>query len=418
MSEHQYGAIRDGKVYRKALEGFPEKEIGEVKDTREAAFAYYEQRFRHLEEKVVQMEQDVHGTTNKGSYLMKLLHMKETLPDYDGLGDFGNLYERLKTLEGHIQEVILQNRKRNLEIKTALLAEGEQLQQVTNWKEASEFAKELKMRWIKTGSLDPEHQEEYEEKFNALIDDFFARRNTFFEDRNKMFADREERYKELIEEARKVVVEKDAREAAGKIKALQAEWKDVGSIPAQTRNELWQELQRIVKPVFEKKQKPRQPQKKEYQKPGPESLKNKKELLAQMRSLQGYDNSTLDKAYGLQEAFKVQGFTTGAESESISQEFFQALALMKEKNFLHKLAQGKLRDFSTKDEQEQIRFKLRLLRDLLGRDERELQNFQDNLAHLNTGKNRLNKMMDSKLRLQQRKVEVKRLLLQELQAQL
>lgn len=418
MSEHQYGAIRDGKVYRKALEGFPEKEIGEVKDTEEAALAYYEQRFRHLEEKVVQMEEDVHSTSNKGSYLMKLLHMKETLPDYDGLGDFRSLYERLEVLEGHIQEVINQNRKRNLEIKTALLAEGAQLQQVSNWKEASEFAKDLKMRWIKTGSLDPEHHEEYEEKFNVLIEDFFARRNAFFEDRNKLIADRVERYKELIEKARKIVAEKEAREAAGKIKALQADWKNVGSIPAPSRNELWQELQTIVKPVFEKQRKPRQEQKKEFQKPSPESLKAKKELLDQMRALQGYDKGTLDKAYALQEAFKSQGFTTGSESAAVSQEFFQALALMKEKNFLQKLAQGKAHDFSSKDEQEQIRFKLRLLRDLLGRDERELQNFQDNLAHLSTGKNKVNKMMDSKLRMQQRKVEVKRLLLQELQAQL
>lgn len=425
MIEHQYGEIREGKVYRKALNGFPEKEIGEVKDTEEAAIAYYEHRFQHLEEKISQLEQDVHSSTNKGSYLMKLLHMKDTLPEYDGLGDLKALEKRLEVLEEHIQEVINQNRKRNLEIKTALLAEGEQLQQVTNWKEATEFAKDLKMRWIKTGSLDPEHQDEYEEKFNSLINGFFERRNAFFEDRNQMINERVDQYKELIERARKIVEEQEPREAAEQIKALQVEWKNVGQVPPITRSELWNQLQEIVKPVFAKR-KPQQrqgfhkePAARGGAKPaaGMGALEAKKDLLAQLRNLEGYDKATMAKAQKLQEEFKNLGFVSGPEGEAVNHAFFQEFSLLKEKNFLHNLAHAKARDFSSKDEVEQNRFKLRLLRDLLGRDERELQNFKDNLSNLSTGKNRINKMMDSKLRLQQRKVEVKRLLMRELQAQ-
>lgn len=420
MSENKYGEIREGKVFRKAINGFPEKEIGEVKETEEAAFAYYEQRFSHLEEKINQLEQDVHATTNKGSYLMKLLHMKETLPDYDGLGDFPALHKKLEALEEHIQEVINQNRRRNLEIKTALLAEGEQLKEVTNWKEAGQFAKDLKMRWIKTGSLDPEHQDEYEAKFNALIDDFFARRNAFFEDRNQMIEDRIASYKALIEKARKVVEQAEGREAAEKIKAIQAEWKEVGQVPAQTRTELWEELQVVVKPVFTANR--RQPKRshtgREQRSFNPDALKVKKKLLEQLNNIEGCDKEALDHAYKLQDEFKAQGFAPGAEGEEINTSFYQTLGLMKEKHFLNNLAQAKTRDFESKNESEQAKVKLRLLRDLLGRDERELQNFQENLASLTTGKNKVNKMMDAKLRLQERKVEVKRLLLKELQQQI
>ena len=434
MIENKYGEIRDGKVYRKAQEGFPEKEIGEVKDTEETAISYYEQRFQNLLEKVSQLEEDVHGTANKGSYLMKLLHMKETLPEFDGLGDFIALHKRLEALEEHIQEVINQNRKRNLEIKTALLAEGEQLEQVTNWKEASQFAKDLKMRWIKTGSLEPEYQEEYEEKFNNLINGFFERRNAFIEDRNQMIHERVAQYKELIERARKLVETKEKREAAEGIKALQAEWKNVGQIPATTRTELWAQLQAVVKPVFTPSRKPQmqqqQPQRprqqatfqprdrdRESQKPNPNALAAKKKLLEELRSLEGYDKNTLAVAQRLQEEFKNQGFAAGPEGESVNHDFFQEFSLMKEKNFLHNLALAKSRDFYSKDEKEQVKVKLRLLRDLLSRDERELQNFKDNLSNFSTGKNKVNKLVDSKLRLQQRKVEIKRLLLQELQAQ-
>lgn len=405
-------------MYRKAQEGFPEKEIGEVKDTEEAALDYYEQRFRHLEEKVSQLEQDVHATTNKGSFLMKLLHMKETLPIYDGLGDFVSLQERLEKLEEHIQEVIEQNRRRNLEIKTALLEEGAQLQQVTNWKEASEFAKDLKMRWLKTGSLDPEHQEAYEEKFNRLIDDFFERRTAFFEDRNQMVNERVEKYEALIAKAKEIVAQMERRKAAAAIKALQGEWKEVGQVPAQKRTELWQELQNIVKPVFAR-QKPQAggADRRDLYKPAsPEALQAKQDLLQKLLEIDAYDKHAVTKAQALQEEFKNVGFTGGAEGGAVNHRFYQNLGLIKEKHFLHKLAIGKNHDFAEKEEKEQAKIKLRLLRDLLSRDERELQNFKDNLSNLSTGKNRVNKMMDAKLRLQEKKVQVKRLLQEELRA--
>lgn len=426
MSENQYGIIREDKVYRKAQEGFPEKEIGEVKDTEAAALEYYEQRFRNLEEKVSQLEQDVYATANKGSYLMKLLHMKETLPDYDGLGDFIALHARLEKLEEHIQEVIEQNRKRNLEIKTALLAEGVQLVQVSNWKEASEFAKDLKMRWLKTGSLDPEHQEHYEEKFNGLINDFFERRNAFFEDRNQMMNERVAQYEAIIEKARTVVAEKESREAAEAIKALQAEWKEVGQVPAQKRTELWKEFQQVVKPVFARRKPPQgssQGRREQYKpaSPGPSSpgiLQEKQALLKKLQALDSHDKASLEKAQALQEEFKNLGFMGGPEGGAVNNAFFQTIGLIKEKQFLHKLAQAKAQGFADKDEKEQAKIKLRLLRDLLSRDERELQNFKDNLSNLNTGKNRVNKMMDAKLRLQEKKVKVKRMLQEELQARL
>lgn len=417
MSENQYGIIRDGKVYRKALEGFPEKEIGEVKETEEAAFEYYEQRFQHLEEKINQLEQDVHATSNKGSYLMKLLHRKETLADYDGLGDFPALYRKLEALEAHIQETIQQNRKRNLEIKTALLAEGEQLQQVSNWKAASEFAKDLKMRWLKTGSLDAEHQEAYEEKFNALINDFFERRNAFYEDRNQMMNERVEQYQSLIEKARQLAQNKPAAEAAEGIKAIQAEWKMLGQVPGPKRTDLWNEFQTVVKPVFASLKKQPQVNRRFQPQPKPGVIKAKQALLEKLQALDEKDKEAVQKARQLQEEFKSLGFSGGAEVE-VNDAFFRALGMIKEKQFLHKLAQAKTRDFADKDEKEMIRLKLRLLRDLLGRDERELQNFRENLASLNTGKNRINKMMDSKLRMQEKKVEVKRLLQEELQKQL
>jgi hypothetical protein len=147
-------------------------------------------------------------------------------------------------------------------------------------------------------------------------------------------------------------------------------------------------------------------------------LQAKQALLEKLQALDTNDKASIQHADALQEEFKSLGFAGGPQGGAVNNSFFQTLGLIKEKHFLHKLAQAKARDFAEKDEKEQAKIKLRLLHDLLSRDERELQNFKDNLLNLSTGKTKVNKMMDAKLRLQEKKVKVKRLLQEELQARL
>lgn len=456
MAEHPYGYVQDGKVYRKAFEEHPALEIGEVKDTPEAAFAYYEQRFQQLQEKINQLEQDINEKSNKGSYLMKLLHLKETLPQYEGLGDFVALRERLEQLETYIREIINQNRERNLEIKTALLEEAKELEGISDWRDGTELAKDLKMRWLRTGSLDPEYQDEYEERFNEQLQEFFDRRSAYYADRKLMLDERQKQYEMLISEAQRAVQQPNSRQAYRDIRNIQERWKEIGKIPAEIYKPLLYEVQRITRHVMQQnrpQQRPmggdrsggnrtsgqgygqgrsqgyqqggrsssygNRPQQRQYSSSegGDERLEQRRALLERMQAIDPHDRNALTAVDAVQNEYKELGFVRTPEVAAISDKLFNTGNLIREKHFLNKLAYAKLPGIEQQDKQEQARQKMKLLKELLSRDERELQNYQENMAMMTPGNNEVSKMMETKLRSQQRKVKIKKILLEELQQQ-
>ncbi|EMR01737.1 DUF349 domain-containing protein [Cesiribacter andamanensis] len=473
MADHPYGFVQDGKVYRKAFDTYPALEIGEVKDTPEAAFAYYENRFQQLQEKINQLEEDIRTKSNKGSYLMKLLHLKETLPHYEGLGDFTEIFVRLEGLEAYIREIIHQNRERNLQIKTALLQEAGQLEEITNWKEGTELAKDMKMRWLRTGSLDSEHQEDYEARFNALLQDFFDRRQAFYEDRQKMIDERQKQYEILLAEAQRAAEQPNSRQAYYDLRGIQQRWKEVGKIPAEHYKPLLFQLQRLMRPFMQQRNQQRpsggerygsrpggdrpggdrpggdrpygertggqrsygerqqggersgswgrpqqgRPQQRSYSppvEPGQERLEERRALLERMKAIDVNDPGALGTVETIQNQYKELGFARSPEVARISDQLFDTGSLIRERHFLSKLAFNKVPGLEQRDAQEQARQKLRLLRDLLSRDERELQNYQENMASMSPGRSEVSKMMEAKLRSQYRKVKVKKMLLEEL----
>lgn len=455
MAEHPYGYVQDGKVYRKAFEEHPALEIGEVKDTPEAAFSYYEQRFQQLQEKINQLEEDIREKSNKGSYLMKLLHLKETLPQYEGLGDFVALHERLESLEEFIREIINQNRERNLEIKTALLEEAKALEGISNWKEGTELAKDIKMRWLRTGSLDPEHQDDYEQRFSDQLQEFFDRRSAFYADRKLMIEERQKQYEILVSEAQMAVQQPNTRQAYHDVRNIQQRWKEIGNIPAELYKPLLSEIQRITRPVLQ----PRRPMggersggrpqgggygqqgrsqsggqrygqersqgyqqsgnrpQRPYAAPGQERLDERRALLERMRGIDPHHRNALLAVEAVQNEYKELGFVRTPEVVQISDQLFDTGNLIREKHFLNKLAYAKLPGIDKESLQEQARQKIGLLRELLNRDERELETFQENMGTLSSGRSDVSKMMESKLRAQQRKVKIKKILMEELKRQ-
>jgi hypothetical protein len=70
------GYIANGKVYLNAFLQQPAKEIGLVKETEEAALAYFSKRFDTLTAKVHALIAELEAAENKGSYLNKIVHEK------------------------------------------------------------------------------------------------------------------------------------------------------------------------------------------------------------------------------------------------------------------------------------------------------------------------------------------------------
>jgi polyhydroxyalkanoate synthesis regulator phasin len=240
----EYGFIRDGRVYLRGFLGFPDRQIGEVKQSVEASVAYFRDRFETAKQKVEELYRLVEEAQNKGSYLMKLLHLRQYLIEFDGLGDYPALLAKLDELETELRKTIVVNRARNLEIKQALLQEAEALADSIDWKETTEKLKELKNKWIKTGSVDKEHEEDIENKFDSVVNGFFDRRKAYFEEKNKITKYRVNRYEELPGRLCNLKTLPNGRQLPENLKKLQEQWKKVGKIPKTQAGTFWEDFKK------------------------------------------------------------------------------------------------------------------------------------------------------------------------------
>ncbi|WPR74085.1 DUF349 domain-containing protein [Algoriphagus sp. NG3] len=411
--EHPYGYIKDNKVYLRGFLGQEDRVIGEVKEDEASTLKYFEERFELLKEKVAKLKKDIEENQNKGSFLMKLIHLRESLMQSDALGDFIPLIEELNQQEELLNEIIQVNRTKNLEVKKALILEAEARKDDTDWKETTEFYKDLKLRWIKTGPVDKEYQEEVENTFNALVQHFFENRRHFFEGLALQAEENIKVYEALVVQAREAHDFPDAKIAFDISKKIQRQWKEAGKVPAEKRQPLWDEFSRLNNRIFSRYKRTLQtgPQM------NPRELMRKVETLTEeIKGLAAKPSSyeLVGRAKAIQEEWRKLPQRKPREANLIVRSFQFFSDIVFEKAFLEKLVHGKYPDFDEKPESEQIQIKTALLKDLLKRDQTELEAAQNNTENFRVQSADFDIMMKKKLFAVKRKVDVKNYILKQL----
>jgi hypothetical protein len=411
--EHPYGYIKDNKVYLRKFLNQPDRVIGEVKEDEASTIKYFEDRFSTLKEKIGQLKRDIEENQNKGSFLMKLIHLKDSLLEYDALGDFVPLIDDLEQQQVYLEDIIKKNREKNLEIKRGLILEAEALKNSTEWKETAEEFKNLKMRWIKTGPVEKEFEEEIEELFNKAIDKFFDNRKNFFEDMAVQAEVNIKIYERLVLEARAAFDNPDAKRAFEISKRIQKEWKAAGRVPAEKRQPLWDEFSKLNNRIFSRFRRTMEtgPQMKPW-----ELMKKMESMTDEMKKL-AYAETNPDgvsSAKRLQAEWKKLPQRKPKEANLIMRSFTFFSEIVFEKLFLERLAFSKYEDFNQRDRVEQKKIKSAILRDLIHRDESELATVKDNAENFRTNEEDFEVMMRRKIGTFKRKIDVKTFILKEL----
>ncbi len=411
--EHPYGYIKDGKVFLKGFLGKPDREIGEVKEDEASTLNYFEARFEQIKEKVERLKTDIQENQNKGSFLMKLIHLRDSLFESDALGDFIPLIEELNQQEVYLNEIIQANRSKNLEVKKGLILEAEELKNDTDWKETAEKFKDLKLRWIKTGPVDKEIQEEIEAQFNDAVQTFFENRRHFFEGLALQAEENIKVYEALVVQAREAHDLPDAKMAFEISKRIQKEWKEAGKVPAEKRQPLWDEFSKLNNRIFSRY--------KRGLNPGPqmhprEVMKKIEAMVEELKKMAHQPSSyaLTTRAKAIQEDWKKlpQRKPKEANLPGRSYQFFMDIIF--EKAFLEKLVHGKYPDFDEKPLAEQNQIKTAILKDLLHRDQGELDTMQNNSENFRVQTPDFEMMMRKKLSGLKRKIDVKNYILKQL----
>lgn len=444
--EHQFGYVKDGQVYLKASSPSQEdRKIGVVKTTDVEAIAYFIGRFNFISSKVEALLSDISNAQNKGSFMMKLLHLKGQLSSYDALGDFQPLIQKLEQEEANIKDLIHNNRKKNLEIKQALLAEWKEhvpSGEITEWSVVLPKARELKDKWLKTGAVEPELEAQIEGEYESLIADFHEKRRIYFEERQRIISERVAKYNVIVEKARQLKSpDKPAFMAFREFGQMHEAWKSVGPIPKTFFEPLIREMKEIKKDILRnlKKQKRRPPSRpnsggsssggysgNRFSAPPPplssfdpvlvENMKKKEEVIKQVAS---YEKMDLREAYSktkeLQAKWKDLGNVPDPFVKDINSKFTYVCDRIFELSYLMRTVYLQNRFFNSKPENEKLKIMIGILANIIRKDEEELKIMQKEFDAIPEAEKRLpvNKPLYGKVQTQGRKLRVKNTLLSE-----
>ena len=388
--EVPFGYEKGGKIYLSAWLSYPDREIGDIRENDiEKSSAFFIDRFNVLEKKVNEVIEKINETENKGSFLMKLLHLKKQLPEHAGLGDYLKLHECLSKYESLVQEIVQKNRARNSEIKATLIEEAKLATEEISWKEATEKVNDLKTRWIKTGNAEEEKNKILEQEFWDIIKTFFDRKKNFYEDKQKLLEVRKRQYEELVVEAEKT------KELYGKvkfdrIKELKSEWKNIGGIPSELFSPLVQQFNLHFKP--------------QSNIPATDYTATLKSLERIKLGEAEFDKQALDR-------IKKSVFRDKARNpdKGIVLEYIQLLI---ERDFVAKLAAKRFPDFVNLDAEKKKNIRAGIIKDLMMRDKDELKVYEENSSNFSSTDGKMNKIVEGKLKSQNRKIAVKEKLLE------
>ncbi len=412
----RYGYVEAGGVWLNPVLGQPARQIGLVKESDEAALHYFAQRYETLRTKVDALLAKMDASENKGSFLMKALHLKEQLLHFDGLGDFAGLHRRLTAAEEAIAVTVTQNREKNLAAKTTFIQEAEALRESVEWVSASEKVKDLRQGWLKTGPVDKEMADALETRFQAAVQAFFDRRKAFQADKKAMTNRVQTRYHDLIQQAENLKNSDQFETTSRQLKQLQQAWREVtGSLPKKQASELWTRFRAANNYFFERLKTHIAAQQATGAVGAPATSD---ELLARKRALAGRAEALMDvppqeaihQAKALQAEWKQVGTVRGEESDRIWQRFMVACDKIFELSaleyHLRKRAGGEPPAASPA---ERAHFRATTLRELLQDDHQELDVLRDNLDKLSpsAANDGFRLMLQTKIRSFERKIRTK-----------
>jgi len=157
-------------------------------------------------------------------------------------------YQRRKEYNDSMEQEHQQNRRK----KEILCSRAESLSLSTDWKSTSEKLKDLQTQWKETGSTGRKYEDDLWRRFRSAQDRFFERRNSFYE-KFKSELNENLRLKEhLCESAESLTSSSNLKSAKEEIKVLQAEWKEIGHVPREYADNLWQRFRKACDEVFER----------------------------------------------------------------------------------------------------------------------------------------------------------------------
>jgi uncharacterized protein DUF349 len=146
----------------------------------------------------------------------------------------------------------VEERKRNLDRKLALIERAEALSQSTDWIKTAEELKKLQAEWQEVGPVPRQDTRATWKRFRDACDAFFTRRNADLALRKETWAANQARKEALCARAEELAASTEWERGAAEIRRLQAEWKNVGPVRRTKSEALWQRFRLACDTFFDR----------------------------------------------------------------------------------------------------------------------------------------------------------------------
>jgi len=209
---------------------------------------HYEEKLKLAEKaEALQDSEDWKATTE--AYRELVDEWKHASPADKSRSD--KLWERIEKARNHFyerkrqhQESVEQDMMQNLDLKLEICEHAEKHLHSEDWRKTSDIMKELMDRWKTIGRVaSHEKNEELWNRFINARNAFFDRKKIHFE---QIQTEQETNYSHklaLVEKAEQLSSNTDWKETTNLLGSIMEEWKNVGKVPYEKADELWNRLQ-------------------------------------------------------------------------------------------------------------------------------------------------------------------------------
>jgi len=148
----------------------------------------------------------------------------------------------------------------NLKKKTALCEKAEEIAggeytKPKEWKAQKDALLELDKEWRTIGRVPKKYNDSIYERFRAAFDKFFERKRKFFENYEDLLKENYEKKLKLIGRVEEIKDSEDWKKTADEIIKIQKQWKEIGPVPQDVSDEIWQKFREVCNYFFDRRAK-------------------------------------------------------------------------------------------------------------------------------------------------------------------
>ncbi|QCR21917.1 DUF349 domain-containing protein [Pontibacter sp. SGAir0037] len=206
----------------------------------------------------LQREYDVKFQAERGEALERFKQEGGTQEDFDYHApqehqELERLLAAYREAKHHERRQTEEQRQRNLNRKKELLDTIRQLVESAETKSSNDELKKLQNEWKSIGPVPAGEAQELWDSYHALLDIFYNNRSIFFElkelDRKRNL----DAKMHLIERAEALSSEESINKALQELRHLHEEWKSIGPVPNEQRDQIWDRFIQASEKVHERR---------------------------------------------------------------------------------------------------------------------------------------------------------------------